>query len=113
VPIISIPLNDVVDWGTFHDVCARVLGFPAYYGRNMDAWVDCLTYADAPGANMVGPAIVVREGDILTLELSDASAFAARCAEQYAALIECSAFVNWRRIRSGKRPILALSFAMQ
>ncbi len=49
-------------------------------------------------------------GDVLTLQLDEGRAFAERCPEQYQALIECAAFVNWRRIDMGFRPILALSF---
>jgi hypothetical protein len=33
-------------------------------------------------------------------------------AEQYDAIVECSAFVNWRRIERGLPPVLALSFTM-
>jgi hypothetical protein len=33
-----------------------------------------------------------------------------QCPEQYEALVECSAFVNWRRVESGEPAIIALSF---
>jgi hypothetical protein len=46
----------------------------------------------------------------ITLALDEGKPFAARCPEQYAAVIECAAFVNWARIEEGERPILALSF---
>jgi hypothetical protein len=36
--------------------------------------------------------------------------FRARCPEQYAAVVECAAFVNSRRIERGDHPILALAF---
>jgi hypothetical protein len=36
--------------------------------------------------------------------------FKRRCPEVFDALVECSAFVNWRRIEKGKQGILALSF---
>jgi hypothetical protein len=36
--------------------------------------------------------------------------FKTRCPEQYDAIIECSAFVNYRRIVDGHEPVLALSF---
>src|SRR5262245_48675674 len=110
MPIVDIPTAQIVDWATFHEVFAQTLGFPDFYGRNMGAWVDCLTYADeADGMR----SVVVGEGDVLTLQLADAGAFAERCPEQYEAVVECSAFVNWRRIETGQRPILALSFFAQ
>jgi len=52
--------------------------------------------------------IVVPPGDVLALQLDDGRVFAKRCPEQYAALIESAAFVNWRRI-DGDRAIFALS----
>jgi hypothetical protein len=108
MPAIRIPCDRIVDWATFHAVFAEVLHFPEYYGRNMDAWIDCLTYADDSEALMISP--ITPEGDVLTLKLEDVKEFAERCPEQYAALIECSAFVNYRRIEIGERPILALAF---
>ena len=107
MPIVRVPTNEISDWSTLHDVFARILGFPDFYGRNMDAWIDCLTYADEDdGMRNIG----VPAGDVLTLQLDDVASFRSRCPEQYAAVVECAAFVNWRRIEAGDRPILALSF---
>ena len=76
------------DLPSFHDIFAARLGFPSFYGRNMAARVDCLTYRD--GADGMA-AIVVPPGDVLTLQLDDGRVFAKRCPEQYAALIESAA----------------------
>jgi hypothetical protein len=84
------------------------MGFPSYYGRNMNAWIDFMTYVDEPGD--IADDVVVADGDVLTLEFRSVDDFAARCREQYEAVIECAAFVNYRRIELGDRPILALSF---
>jgi hypothetical protein len=99
VPIVQITTAQIVDWPSFHDVFANALGFPEFYGRNMNAWVDCLTYADEDDGmrNVVVPA-----GEVLTLELDGVASFAKRCPEQYAAVVESSAFVNWRRIEQGR-----------
>lgn len=59
---------------------------------------------------MVATDVIAGDGDVLTLQLDDVADFAARCPEQYEAVIECDAFVNWRRTEVGERPILALSF---
>jgi RNAse (barnase) inhibitor barstar len=98
-------MSEIIDWDTFHETFARTLGFPSFYGRNMDAWIDCLTYED-DGLT----AFPVPPGQVLTLELVDCRDFRARCPEIYAALVDCAAFVNWRRIEVGDRPILALSY---
>ena len=100
-------MSQIKDWESFHDRFAQRLGFPDFYGRNMDAWIDCLTYADTNDGML---AITAPPGDVLTLQLEDCREFAARCPEIYQALADCAAFVNWRRIEVGERPILALSY---
>ncbi|MDP8909736.1 MAG: barstar family protein [Chloroflexota bacterium] len=99
-------MSQITDWESFHDTFAA-FGFPDFYGRNIDAWIDCLTYRDE---NDGMASVVVEPGDVLTLQLDEGRAFAQRCPDQYAAVIEGAAFVNWRRIEMGERPILALSF---
>ena len=86
---------------------ADVLGFPDFYGRNMNAWIDCLTYVD-DGDGMSN--VVVADGDVLTLQLDEGKAFRDRCPDLYAAIVECAAFVNWRRLEMGQRAIIALAF---
>ena len=51
-------------------------------------------------------------GSVMTLELGNVRQFGSRCPEQYNAIIECAAFVNWRRIEVGESAVLALSFRM-
>lgn len=55
-------------------------------------------------------AVHVNEGECVCLSLDNASSFKTRCPEQYEALIECAAFVNWRRLDVGESPILLVSF---
>ena len=50
------------------------------------------------------------EGRVLTLELDGVDGFADRCPEQYRAVVDCCAFVNWRRIEVGEPAVLALSY---
>lgn len=45
--IVDIPAHEITDWDSFHDVFKRVFGFPDFYGRNMDAWIDCMTDLDS------------------------------------------------------------------
>lgn len=84
----------------------QALGFPRFYGRNMNAWIDCLTNADDTESGMI--ANPVESGDLLTLAIADAAEFKQRCPEQFDALIECTAFVNYRRREVGDGPVLAL-----
>lgn len=109
--IVQLDTRQITDWETFHDVFAHEFGFPGFYGRNMNAWVDCMTSLDAPEDGMT--SIHVPEGHALALQLDHVDDFARRCPEQYDAIIECAAFVNWRRIEQGSPAVLALSFFKQ
>ena len=105
---VSLDCKNIKDWDSFHDEFARVFGFPDFYGRNMDAWIDCITSLDSPDDGM--STVHCGVGTVLTLELENVKAFADRCPDQYQALIQCAAFVNWRRLEHGEPSVLALSF---
>jgi hypothetical protein len=104
--VIKIPVDKIEDWPSFHDVFQRTLGFPQFYGRNMNAWIDCMTSVDLAEDGM--SAVTVKPGQMLVLEIQDPFEFKKRCPEQYDALIECSAFVNFRRVDIGGTPVLAI-----
>ena len=103
-----IHARNIRDWDSFHDEFDRVFGFPDFYGRNMDAWIDCLTSLDCADDGMT--SIHVKPGGVLTLEIADAEYLKKECPEKYDALIECAAFVNWRRMERRNAPVVALSF---
>jgi hypothetical protein len=105
---VTIDTCTIVDWESFHDTFSRAFGFPGFYGRNMNAWVDCLTSLDDPNAGMT--TVRVPCGEVLILSLSDAADLARRCPDIYNAIVECSAFVNYRRLEQGHDAVLALSF---
>jgi RNAse (barnase) inhibitor barstar len=104
--VVTIQADRITDWDSFHSVFKEALSFPDFYGRNMNAWIDCMTYLDDPPSGMTN--VSVEEGDLLALRIDDAADFQKRCPDQYAALVECTAFVNYRRIEMGYKPVLAL-----
>jgi hypothetical protein len=106
--IVQIDCRKIKDWDSFHDHFSQTFGFPAFYGRNMNAWNDCMTYLDDPESGMT--SVHVAPGDVIVLCISEATDLKKRCPEIYITLIECSAFVNWRRIEKGEPAVLALSF---
>ncbi len=106
--IVEIDCRRITTWDTFHDVFAEAFGFPSFYGRNMDAWADCMSDLDDPGTGM--SRIHVAVGGSVVLRLLHVQDFRRRCREQYDALMECSAFVNWRRVERGREAIIALAF---
>jgi hypothetical protein len=107
-PVVRIDLRRIVDRDSFHDVFAEAFGFPDFYGRNMDAWVDCLTSLDLPSDGMT--KVHAPAGGVVTLQLDHADEFSRRCPGLYEDLIDCAAFVNWRRVERGHTPVLVLSF---
>jgi RNAse (barnase) inhibitor barstar len=106
--VVVIDTERIVDWSTFHAVFAEAMGFPGFYGKNMDAWIDCMSSVDDRDACMSKVAVEPR--NVLTLQLESVTEFADRCPDQFAALIDAAAFVNWRRIDQGESAVLALSF---
>jgi RNAse (barnase) inhibitor barstar len=103
---IKLPVEEITDWPTFHMVFQRTFGFPDFYGRNMDAWVDCMTSLDTHDDGLT--TITLSPGEMLILRVDHAFEFRQRCPEQYNALIECCAFVNYRRVERGESPVLGL-----
>lgn len=99
--------ESITDWQSFHELCREVFGFPDFYGMNMDAWIDCLTYLDE-GDGM--SRFHLATGEMLHIEVTDTESFNSRLPEIFAALVECSASVNKRYIDAGKPPVLSLIF---
>lgn len=104
--VVAIPVEEITDWDTFHDVFGKALGFPDFYGRNMNAWVDCMTSLDEPEEGMT--TVTVAKGGVVILRIDSANDFQKRRPELYDALVECAAFVNWPRIKRGAEPVLGL-----
>jgi hypothetical protein len=105
VPVVTIDARRITDFESFHDVFAEVLGFQEFYGRNMDAWIDCMSYLDDPESQMT--SIHATRSDPLVLHIDHARDLPS---DVFAALNECAAFVNWRRTDTGGSAILALSY---
>jgi RNAse (barnase) inhibitor barstar len=108
VHLVKLDTRRSTDWATFHDVFAEVFGFPAFYGRNMDTWIDCMTWLEDPSAEMT--KVHAPAGGVVVLQLEHVDDFARRCPEQFGAIIDCAAFVNWRKIETGEPAVLALLF---
>ena len=103
---ISIDGDKIRDWESFHAEFANVFGFPSFYGKNMDAWIDCMTSLDCPEDAM--SAVHCDKGSIMTIELVHASDVKRRCPEIFDTLLECSGFVNRRRLDVGESAVIEL-----
>jgi RNAse (barnase) inhibitor barstar len=106
--VVRIDTRRIVDWDSFHDVFAAEFGFPSFYGRNVNAWIDCMTDLDDVDGAMT--SVHAPAGAVVTLELANVREFRQQSRELYDAIIESAAFVNWRRIELGQSAVLALAF---
>lgn len=90
---VTLDTSRIRDWESFHDVSMQTFGFPDFYGRNMDAWIDCLTYLDE-GDGM--SSVVLGPDELLHIQVSDFAVFAARLPDVSGAFLACIAFTNQR-----------------
>ena len=98
---VTLNTAEIKNWETFHDVSARDFGFPEFYGRNMNAWIDCLTYL-REGDGM--SRFVLAEGEYLYVHLPDFVTFRQREPVICLEMMECISIVNTRH----KAPVLSL-----
>jgi len=100
---IKIDTTKITDWNSFHQVFKDALGFPDFYGRNMDAWVDCLSSLGEEGLC----DIKLSGNEMLHLHITNTSDFKRRQPDLLDALIECTAF---RYLETNDLPRIALVF---
>ncbi|MEW6538540.1 MAG: barstar family protein [Pseudomonadota bacterium] len=101
---VQIDGGKIVDWDSLHDEFASVLGFPKFYGRNGDAWIDCMSSLDTDFSS-----VRVAPGQMLLVEIGGADLLADRAPDILNFIYDASAFVNGRRIEVGQPPILLIS----
>lgn len=105
---VRMDMRLIQDWPSFHAQFAKTFGFPAFYGNNMNAWIDCMTSLDSPGDGMT--TIHCKPPEVVVLQLDQAMDLKTRQPELLEAIISSAAFVNWRKIEMGEPAVLALSY---
>lgn len=83
-----------------HAELARAFGFPAWYGHNLDALLDCLSSLDEPGMS----TLALAPGGVVTIAIADASAMPEAL---YHALLDTIAAANQRAGATGSRVAVA------
>jgi hypothetical protein len=106
---VTIKASKILNWEEFHAYFSDLFGFPDFYGKNMNAWIDCITYLDDPRSGM-NSKISVASNDLIVFEIDDAKLLKEQAEDIYLSLIECCAFVNHRRMESGGNPLIVVSF---
>lgn len=104
---VRIETNRITDWPSFHAEFRRALGFPDFYGANMNAWIDCMSYLRDEGTAGMA-AVALGRDEVLWLEVPDAEAFRARVPEIAEGLWDCTGIVNRRYVDDGESPAVAL-----
>jgi hypothetical protein len=107
-PIVRIDGRTLVDRNNFHEAFAEAFGFPAFYGKNMDAWIDCMTSLDEPTHGMT--SVHAPPGGVVVLQIDNYKYVRNRRPDLLSDIVECSAFVNWRRLEQGRPAVIALSY---
>ena len=105
---VEIDCSKIRSMDNFHAVFKKAMGFPDFYGNNMNAWIDCMTSIDSPEDGMT--TIHIEKGSFLVLVLKNIDDMIKSCPVAYEALVDDVAFVNYRRMETGEQPVLALSY---
>lgn len=95
----------IKDRQSFHAECQAKFGFPDFYGRNMDAWIDCLsTLRDNDGMS----GFTLAPGETLQIEVAHSGILRNRAPQILDTLSVCVDAVNERYIENGEKPALEL-----
>ena len=105
MPTVKLNGEAITNWEAFHNESQRVFGFPDFYGRNMNAWVDCLSYLrDDDGMS----AFRLKPDEILRIEVQHADLLRKQAPEILDDLAFCIEAINDRYADYGEKPALEL-----
>ena len=104
---VDVDLSNVSTWPELHTTFQEAMGFPDFYGRNSDAWIDCMSCVDEAALGM--SKVTVPSGDMLEIRIAGGHALKEKDAAIYAGLLEMVGFVNWRRREVGDTAVLRLA----
>ncbi len=96
---VTLDFNRIKDWKSFHSIFADIMGFPDFYGKNNNAWIDCMSGIDDKEAGM--SEITVKPNETLNIIVKGTEKATENTTEVYLGFMECVAFVNQRFIESG------------
>lgn len=98
----------IANWEDFHAACKTAFGFPDFYGNNMDAWIDCLSYLrDDEGMTRFR----LKQDEVLQISIKNAAALKARLPDLLDELAFCIDAINDRYADYGEKAALRLKLA--
>ncbi len=105
MPTVRLDGGKITNWRAFHDECKEAFGFPDFYGRNMDAWIDCMsTLREEDGMTHFN----MHADEMLEIQVLHADSLHRKAPDILRALDECVSIVNEDCIENGEKPALAL-----
>ncbi len=104
--VVRLDTTKITDWASFHQVCYEAFGCFDGYGRNMNAWIDCMSSLDEEGMTK----FLLEKDEILHIEIVEKEKFNSRFPKILKELIECTAFVNQRYIATNGKPKVSMIF---
>ncbi len=107
-PYVGLKTDAIYDWTSFHAECQRAFGFPPFYARDMESWVECMATLRSDDGLV---AIKLPAGEMLELELTDTDELRERVPDLIESLVLATAAVNQRFIENGEAPAIALIFS--
>ena len=88
---ISVNGATIVDWPSFHDEFSRAFRFFDGYGRNRDAWIDCMTDLHGPKALS---GLRLPAGEPIEIVLNGSATMAKSYPEIFAELLRLVRYAN-------------------
>lgn len=88
-------LREINTWTKFHDYFSKFPGFPYYYGKNLNAWIDVVQ-------DLEDSTYLIRVqvgGDLNELHKN----------EFYVAILDCVAFINMRKLDDGSNMFISVA----
>lgn len=102
----SLLMSKISSWSEFHDASQIAFGFPDFYGRNNNAWIDCLSHLDQDDGMSF---FVLGKDEVLEVLLADYQQFSVKHPEVALGITQLFASVNARYSERGDFPRLCLT----
>lgn len=104
---VSIPDHAFESEASVHHAFAQAMGFPDFYGKNWDAWIDCMSYIDDAKVGM--SKVTVGKGESLEIEILVRNNSRYYEGRVWGVFCGCMAAVNARLAAGGSKARLVLT----
>jgi hypothetical protein len=93
--------NNIKDADSFHNEFAKKMGFFDGYGRNMNAWIDCMRDIYTNGEYESITRFNLYKGDSFTCNIDNANTWISYSKETFEAFIEAFKFIQKEASKHG------------